>query len=375
MRGGELTAGKAAASVALGLLVGVTPLWGLHLWIVLAVGLALRLDVPVAYLAANISIPPLLPIITIAEIELGSLVRTGAVMGLNRTELASRGITTFIKDVWIGTAILGPTLALVGSAITYGFIRIRRRGAEDAGAVGAESAAAASANIDRQDAIHRVADRYAHGSIGTRMYVSSKLSADPVGGALLTLAAETSGTSGGLGSVLDVGCGRGQLALLLLEAKGASRVRGVDWDAPKITEANRAASGLDAEFVQGDLRHAPFLEADTVLLIDVLHYFDEREQADLLARAARAAQTRLLIRDIDPDRGWRSAMTRLQERLTTGARYNRGERVFARPIATVVRELEAEGFEVRVEPCWGKTPFSNVLVIGERRGISPDAPR
>lgn len=59
-------------------------------------------------------------------------------------------------------------------------------------------------------------------------------------------------------------------------------------------------------------------------------------------------------------------MTRLQERITTAGDFNRGDRVLVRSITAITGELEREGFRVSVSPCWGKTPFSNVLVVGER---------
>jgi hypothetical protein len=56
--------------------------------------------------------------------------------------------------------------------------------------------------------------------------------------------------------------------------------------------------------------------------------------------------------------------------VTTGLRYNRGARVNTRPIAKLVAVLEGEGFAVTVTPCWGATPFSNVL-IAARRALPP----
>lgn len=327
----------------------MTPLWGLHLWIVLGVGLALRLDVPLAYLAANISIPPLLPFITAAEIEIGAMLRTGAWLGLHKDELVARGATAFLKDLWLGTVVLGPALATVFGGVTYGLVAHRRSAGSD------------TTLPHEPDPVDRVAARYAHGSIATRMYVASKLRSDPVGHAIVALGRETP-----LGAVLDLGCGRGQLALLLLESGVATHVHGVDWDAAKVAEATRAADGMAATFAAGDVRGFEAEPASTVLLVDVLHYFAESEQSALLARASQAARQRIVIRDVDPDRGLRSTLTRWQERLTTRAKYNVGERVRVRSIAAVRAELEALGFRVTVAPCWGKTPFSNVLVVGER---------
>ena len=74
LRGGELTPGRAAASVAIGIAVGVTPLWGVHWALVLAICLPLRLDAGVAYLASNVSLPFFAPFITFAEIAVDARV-------------------------------------------------------------------------------------------------------------------------------------------------------------------------------------------------------------------------------------------------------------------------------------------------------------
>jgi hypothetical protein len=79
---------------------------------------------------------------------------------------------------------------------------------------------------------------------------------------------------------------------------------------------------------------------------------------------------RVVVRELDPDRGWRSGITRAQERVTTSLGYNRGARVNVRKIEALVAPLRARGFAVRVEPCWGATPFANVLIVAERGGSS-----
>ena len=77
LAGGKLTASRAAWSVAMGIAIGVTPLWGLHLPIVLALCLPLHADARVAFLASNISLPFVAPFLTMGEIALGMWLRTG----------------------------------------------------------------------------------------------------------------------------------------------------------------------------------------------------------------------------------------------------------------------------------------------------------
>src|ERR1019366_2927853 len=136
------------------------------------------------------------------------------------------------------------------------------------------------------------------------------------------------------------------------------------WDEPKIAEAN-AAAGDGLTFRAGDVRQS--LEAcDTVLMLDVLHYLKHEEQDQLVDRVASAARRAVVIRELDPDRGWRSTVTRVQEGITTFFGYNVGERVLIRPIAAVAQRLEAAGFAVQVVPSWGSTPFANVAIMATK---------
>jgi SAM-dependent methyltransferase len=158
------------------------------------------------------------------------------------------------------------------------------------------------------------------------------------------------------------------VALLLLLLGRVSRVHGIDWDAGKIAAANRASAGLDASFVRGDARTAPFEPSDTVLLIDLLHYFTVAEQDAILDRAAAAVRPGgcILVREADAGAGWRSVATLWEERLFTLLRVNRGERLRFRTGADLAARLEAAGLSCEVRPAWAGTPFSNVLVVGRR---------
>ena len=211
--------------------------------------------------------------------------------------------------------------------------------------------------IDRA-VIKKVAERYTR--TGTKFYVHGKLGSDPIC-AQVVLAA------GDLGTLVDVGCGRGQMGFLLLELGKAKRVVGYDWDQEKIDEAIAAAGGDEQfHFHVGDTRTEEIQPCDTVLMLDVLHYLTDDEQDALVQRAAKSARHTVIVRELDPDRGWRSSVTSAQESITTFFRYNVGARVRIRPISCIIERLAAAGFTVRVEPSWGSTPFANVAVIASR---------
>lgn len=207
-----------------------------------------------------------------------------------------------------------------------------------------------------------VANRYSARS--AHYYVRSKLKMDPVGRALHELGAKEP-----YGAVVDVACGRGQVALMLRAAGVATSVVGFDWDAGKVQNANQAGTGLDGvRFEQGDVREAALPASDTVLLIDILHYLTREEQDDLLvrsARAARAAGARVIVRDVDPDRGATSVLTASWEWVTTTLGYNRGARVSPRSFAEITAILESEGMQVSRELCSARG-MSNVLLIARR---------
>src|SRR4029077_4693364 len=93
------------------------------------------------------------------------------------------------------------------------------------------------------------------------------------------------------------------------------------------------ADRVEATFIHGDVRTQPVEPADTVLVIDLLHYFKVQEQDVILDRAADAVRPggRLLVREADSQRGWRSLCTLVEERFFTFIGFNRGERVCFRP--------------------------------------------
>lgn len=217
--------------------------------------------------------------------------------------------------------------------------------------------------MDFDDAAREVAGRYR--SRPAHYYVRSKLRMDPVTRALHDLGAKEH-----FGSVVDVACGRGQVALLLCALGLADTALGFDWDAAKVASATEAAAGRETvSFHAADVREVALPAADTVLLIDILHYLTREEQDDLLVRSARAARERVIVRDVDPDQGATSLLTHGWEWVTTTLGYNRGARVSPRSFAEITAVLEAEGLVVSREACSARG-MSNVLLVARRSGVA-----
>jgi uncharacterized protein (DUF2062 family)/SAM-dependent methyltransferase len=376
LRGGRLSPLRGAAAVALGLFVGAQPVFGCHLPIIVFACLWLRLDALIAYVAANVSNPLFVAALLTAEVQVGALLRTGSLLRFSRALSRADAFAGFAGDLAVGAPVLGLGLAVVGGAVTFAALAVAQR-------LRPRDAPPSPYRLPPDappwvQAVERVAGRYApiEGATAAERsrfhYVRTKLLGDPV--AKLVASAEGE-AEGALGEVVDVGTGRGQLPILLLELGRATRAHGVDWDLSKVEAARRAAEltldespPLEATFEAADARAAELPPADTVMLIDVLHYFTIEEQDALLLHAAAAVRAggRILVREADTERGWRSAATLVEERIFTAARYNRGERVQMRPAREIAAKLEAAGLACEVRPAWGRTPFSNVLIVGRR---------
>lgn len=391
---------RGAAAVAIGLFIGSLPIFGFHLPLVLMICLWFRLDAAICYVAANISNPFFAPALFTAEVQVGGLVRTGELvcvdfeatkpggvgamtsfltcMDLEITRLGTWGfVKTFAGDLFLGAPFVGLALAALGGGLTFAGITLKRRFRPGVRRPPYKLPENAPPWVK---AVERVAARYAPQAEETATpaqktrfhYVRFKLLGDPIA----KLIADIEGTSdGALGEVLDIGTGAGQLPLILLELGRATKVRGVDWDEAKIEDAKKAAErSEDVDFERGDAREAELKPADTVMLIDVLHYFRIDEQNDILGRAAAAVRPggRILVREADTEQGWRSSVTRVEEAIFTSLQFNRGERVRFRPSSEIVGILRGFGFSCRVLPAWGKTPFSNVLIVGHK---PPEADR
>lgn len=100
---------------------------------------------------------------------------------------------------------------------------------------------------------------------------------------------------GGIGSLLDVGCGEGVLTLRWAERVGAGRVVGVDLDDPKLRSEWALRRRENLEFVAGRAESLPFDdgEFDLVCAVETLEHVLDPELS--LSEMARVAGGHLLV--------------------------------------------------------------------------------
>ncbi len=344
LRGGQLTRRRAAGSVAVGLFIGALPLYGLHFPLCAALCVPLSLDLVTAYVAANISNPLFAPFLVAAEVQVGALILEGHFVPFTIEQARSTGVTGFVAQAAVGALAMGTAMALAGAAITAAVVRRDPPAWDDA--------------LD--SAIDRTLLRYLGAPRGDRIYLTAKLHSDPVVQQLARLEPP-------LGEVLDVACGRGQLSILLVELGLATSFTGLDWDRRKV-EVCQVAAGEDGRAIVADATRAELAPADTVLIIDVLHYLPREEQRALLERAAAALRPggRLVLRELDPKRGLRSRIAQWAERVGSRVGMNRGAVCDWVDPARLSADLEALGLSPRLVPHPDDKPSPNYLLIADK---------
>jgi len=182
----------------------------------------------------------------------------------------------------------------------------------------------------------------------------------------------------GRGRILDLGSGHGLLAIALAVGSDKREIIGIDHDPERVRLAEAAALRLPAtsrpRFEVGDLKESlgSFASAslDGIAMIDILHYFDPRDQQLLISEAARvlAPGGVLVVREIDSDAGLKAAANRLYERLATGIGFTRstGATLSFRGAREWTSLLESAGFIVRSLP-GGAAFFADVLFAAQKR--------
>jgi uncharacterized protein (DUF2062 family) len=345
-----------AAAIGLGVFIGCSPFYGLHLAMCWLAGRLLRLNRLKMYLAANVSNPLMAPFIVLAELQVGAWIRRGRFHSLTLETLRATGPWVFGADILIGSAIVGAGLGAIAALATW----LSTRAGDDP----------AFAEL-----VRRASDRYVATSITAWEFARGKLRGDPLYRTVITSGILPSG-----GLLVDVGCGQGLMLALLAEAaaewrQGAwpaslppppvfDRLSGIELRAHVAALARQALADA-AEIVEADARSRPLERCHAVLLFDVLHLMPIADQ-DRLLRAVFAGLDpggTILVREADAAAGWRFQAVRFGNALKALA-FGRWRQTFHfRTAAEWKACFEQAGFRVDARDTSGDTPFGNVLFV------------
>ncbi len=341
--------GRVALALLVGAMIGCTPLFGLHIVVCIATAWLLGLNQLIVYGAANLSIPPLVPLVGFVSVQLGERLLHGHWAHVARADFhlstARAMATRYFVDWMVGGLLFG---ALVGSLGGIAFYvahsaRRRRRPEEQAW----------------RRLIVRATERYRGLHPRFYWYARMKFQMDPCYQAIVAQVPSDA-------SIVDLGSGLGMLPLLLALDSPGRQTRGIEWDAAKVACGRHAVAGLSAVTLdEGDLRTAALPECDVVTLVDVLHYYDAAVQHEILLRCKKALRPagRLLIREGDGARRGGAGITRLIERAMVRCGWNRAAAVRFLPIDQLVAELQMLGFVVEQQPVAGTLHPGNVLLV------------
>jgi 2-polyprenyl-3-methyl-5-hydroxy-6-metoxy-1,4-benzoquinol methylase len=219
---------------------------------------------------------------------------------------------------------------------------------------------------------------YAHAGKFAWHFARGKLSGDPVFQEILQRGLIAPNTH-----VVDIGCGQGLLSAWLLAAEKAATKDAwpADWQSPPygvtvhgielmqsdVARANKALAKHHDRFTfeTGDMCTAAFGKAQTVVILDVLHYVPFSAQEDVLLRVKEALSPKglLILRIGDASAGLGFKISNWVDNMVFMCRGHKQSRLYCRSLSDWLALLNQLGFQVESKPMSQGTPFSNVLLI------------
>ena len=167
-------------------------------------------------------------------------------------------------------------------------------------------------------------------------------------------------------TVLDVGCGDGLLASLIMARRPDVRVEGID-------VLVRPATHVPVRAFDGQHIDAPDGGFDVVMFVDVLHHTDDPEV--LLREAARVARSCVIIKDHTRDGLLAGPTLRFMDwvgnaRHGVALPYNYWPRArWERAIASLGLRVEAWDARIGIYPWWARWVFERKLHYVARLGV------
>ncbi|NOY00939.1 MAG: glycosyltransferase [Verrucomicrobia bacterium] len=170
--------------------------------------------------------------------------------------------------------------------------------------------------------------------------------------------------------LLDIGCGIGLLEFYLRERGLHIPISAVDYDVEKIKAASIIAE-LNYKDLRFELGHAEVLLPDVygnVVLLDILQYFSDEIQEDILRKAADsvAPGALMVIRNGLKDSSLRSGLSSLVDHFGQLIDWIKSP-VCEYPTEQFISSvLKSEGLQGRTQSLRANTPFNNYLMVFRR---------
>ena len=117
---------RITATIMLGIFMGITPVWGYQMLITLFLAHLFKLNKVIAIVAANISIPPIIPFLLYGSYATGCKV-LGEPINLDFNELSFENVKSVIEQYLIGSIIFAAVCSIIAGIITISLLTACRR--------------------------------------------------------------------------------------------------------------------------------------------------------------------------------------------------------------------------------------------------------
>ena len=228
---------------------------------------------------------------------------------------------------------------------------------------------------------HAASERYRRAGRFAWHFARGKLRHDPAFATVLALGWITPGAR-----VLDLGCGQGLLASLLLAVDGLAhaphwpahwappplgcRVHGLELMPRDVARAQSALAGQEmrARVEQGNISQSAFTAADAVVLLDVLHYLPHAAQEQVLRRVfdCLVPGGHLVLRIGDHAAGLSFRFSQLVDRVIFRARGHASGSLYCRTADDWAALLARHGFEMLPTRLVSGSLFANTLMLARK---------
>ncbi len=128
---------KLSFTLAFGVFMGIVPFWGFQMLIAFALAALLKLNKPLVILAANISLPPIIPFILLGSYWIGGVILGipgGGPLISNLKNFSDIEFEDFFENIGndllqyvLGAFILAVILGVITYGITYSVLLLRKR--------------------------------------------------------------------------------------------------------------------------------------------------------------------------------------------------------------------------------------------------------
>ncbi|HSD14723.1 MAG TPA: DUF2062 domain-containing protein [Flavobacterium sp.] len=116
-----------AASIALGVFVGIAPFWGFQTLIVISLAVLLRWNKALAFAFSNVSIPPMIPFIIYGSLQAGSFFVNDSAKYTLGSPITIDHIKTNILQYVIGSFVLATVMAILFGVGSYLLLSLSKK--------------------------------------------------------------------------------------------------------------------------------------------------------------------------------------------------------------------------------------------------------